>query len=177
MLGSIATLKGKKITFDCATDRWGSVPIMLRVSSEPFGEGGMRLAYRAREVLPDGSEYDVVVKRFRDDLEEEGFSTEDLFQEAMTQMVAENHAQEFNRACALRGLPPRLAFLPASVVRVDGEEAEREALSLEPYLEGEYVKHTDNQGHNETEDEVRCSRCARRVFFWNLCPRRAGRRW
>lgn len=154
MRGEVFTLSGEKLTYDCAKDRWDGVPVTLRVSSEPFGEGGMRLAYRAREVQPNGSEFDVVVKRFRSDLEDEGYTSDDLFQEAMTQMVAENYAQDFNKACASRGLQHTIAFLPASVVKVDDSRGNMEALSLEPYLEGEYVKHTDNQGHNETEDEV-----------------------
>jgi len=160
MLGEIITLSGDKLTYDCEKDRWDSVPVTLRVSSEPFGEGGMRLAYRAREVLPDGFEFDVVVKRFRSDLEDEGYTSDDLFQEAVTQMVAENYAQDFNKACAARGLRHTIAFLPASVVKVKGvPDEETEVLSLEPYLEGEYVKHNDNQGHNETEDEVVAAFC------------------
>merc|ERR1712083_700905 len=66
-------------------------------------------------------------------------------------MVAESYAQDFNKACASNGLPHRVAFLPVSVVQLEGSA---EWLGLEPYLAGEYVKHNDNDGHNETEDAI-----------------------
>merc|ERR1719253_804937 len=99
----------------------------------------MRLAYRAWEVVDD-DEIPMVVKRWK-----RGGSTETVvFDEARTQMVAEHYAQEFNRRCADKGIDGvSVAFLPASALRVDGIT---EVLSLEPYLEGEYVKQSDNCG-------------------------------
>ena len=154
MQGELTTIQGEKLTFDIQTDKWESVPVTLRVGSEPFGEGGMRLAYRAREVLPDGSEFDVVVKRFRPDMWADGFTGEDVYHEAMTQMVAEQYAQDFNKLCAARGLLHRIAFLPASVVKTVRNGGEAEPISLEPYLPGEYQKYNDNQGHTELESDV-----------------------
>lgn len=137
-----------KFTYDCAADTWDQSEVVLRMDSIPFGEGGMRLAYRAREVLGDGSEVDCVVKRMKPGL---GILPETNYHEAMTQTVAESYAQDFNRACAAKRLPYSIAFLPASVVRLDGVA---EPFCLEPYLAGEYVKHSDNDGHNETENEL-----------------------
>lgn len=141
-------IRGTKLTYDCQLDRWDEQPILLRMCAEPFAKGGMRLAYRAREVFEDGAEIECVVKRMLPEIQSPPNA---MYQEAMTQMVAEGLAQDFNKACAARKLPQRVAFLPVSVVKVAGVA---EAFSLEPYLEGEYVKHNDNNGHNETEDEV-----------------------
>lgn len=114
----------------------------------PFDQGGMRIVHRATEVLADGTEIDAVVKRFKPEINRD---PEINFHEAMTQMVAESYAQDFNRACSNAGLPCRVAFLPVSVVKLEGTA---ETMCLEPYLAGDYVKHSDNTGHNETEDEV-----------------------
>jgi len=153
-----AMITGDKLTFDCQKDRWESQPIKLKCAKEPFSQGGMRLAYRAREVLSGGDEFDVVVKRFKPDMWDDGFTGEDVYHEAMTQMVAENHAQDFNKLCAEKGLQTRysIAFLPASVVRTerDGENGQYEPLAMEPYLPGEYRKFNDNNGHTETESDV-----------------------
>jgi hypothetical protein len=108
----------------------------------------MRVVYRALEVLGEDSFVECVVKRIKSDV---GDSSEANFAEAKTQSVAESYAQDFNRACTANDLSHRIAFLPVSVVQLEGTG---ELLCLEPYLPGEYVKHSDNNGHNETEDEV-----------------------
>lgn len=140
--------RGSKLTYDSSADRWEQAPVTLRVSTEPFSEGAMRLAYRAREVMDDGSEIDAVVKRIKPGI---GLDAEMNYHEAMTQMVAESHAQEFNKACAKAGLPHSIAFLPICVLKLDGID---EPCCLEPYLTGDYVKHSDNAGHTETDDDV-----------------------
>eukprot|EP00438_Fugacium_kawagutii_P033399 Skav210068 [mRNA] locus=scaffold485:150014:153359:+ [translate_table: standard] len=140
--------RATKYTFDCHSNGWEEHPVTLRLNREPFGEGGMRLVYRAREILEDGSEVDAVVKRIKPG---SGLKPEVNYHEAITQMVADSYAQEFNKACAQAGLPHRLAFLPVSVVKLHGYA---EPLCLEPYLAGDYVKHSDNTGSRETDDET-----------------------
>jgi elongation factor 2 kinase len=132
-------MNATKYTYDCAADKWDEARVKVRIAPHPFAEGGMRLAYRAWEVVDD-DEIPMVVKRWK-----RGGSTETVvFDEARTQMVAEHYAQEFNRRCADKGIDGvSVAFLPASALRVDGIT---EVLSLEPYLEGEYVKQSDNCG-------------------------------
>mmetsp|Transcript_37797 Transcript_37797/g.70524 ORF Transcript_37797/g.70524 Transcript_37797/m.70524 type:complete len:293 (+) Transcript_37797:63-941(+) len=137
-----------KFTYDCEQGQWEQQFVRLRLNRVPFGEGGMRLVYRAREVLEDGCEMDAVLKRIKPHC---GLDPEMNYHEAMTQMVAECYAQEFNKACSHAGLPYSIAFLPVSVVKMDEYE---EPLCLEPYLAGDYVKHSDNAGHTETDDEV-----------------------
>ena len=91
-------MRGTKSVYDCATDKWNSEPVRLLVETEPFQEGGMRIAYKAQELFADGSAMDVVLKCFKPEVLEEGEDEAELVRgEAMTQMVAENYAQDFNR--------------------------------------------------------------------------------
>lgn len=140
-------VRATKLTYSCATDTWERTRVNLQIDPKPFSAGFMRVAHRAQEVLEDGSSVDCVVKWIKPGMDWFG---EGNFNEAKAQMVAESYAQEFNRACSANGLSARIAFLPVSVVQLETGEL----LCLEPYLEGEYVKHNDNAGHNETEDEV-----------------------
>ena len=133
--------KGTKMTYNVPHDRWDAEPIRLRVASLPFAEGGMRLAYRAREILVDQTEIDVVVKQWQ--LRGE-WPPERSYDEAKTQTVAEAHAQEFNKKCAGAELNVRIAFLPVSVVQLDGWA---EPVCLEPFIAGQFVKYNDNVGH------------------------------
>ena len=83
---------GQRFTFDCSTGKWDRAQVTLRLAPQPFAEGGMRLAYHAREILPCGDEVEVVVKIFKEGFEEQ-LGDNLAFDEAMTQMVAENYAQ------------------------------------------------------------------------------------
>ena len=132
-------MKGRKLVYECATDSWHEDSVRLLVESEPFQEGGMRLAFRAREVFSDGSASDVVLKCFKPEILEEGENEADLIKsEAMTQMVAEDYAQQWNKLAASKGLEQRLAFLPVSVVVVPASGGTpEETYSIEPYLPGE----------------------------------------
>ena len=56
---------GRRFTYDVDTDKWEASAVELRIADEPFAEGGMRLAYRAREVLGDGDEVECVAKTFK----------------------------------------------------------------------------------------------------------------
>lgn len=151
------TLEGSKLTYDCAHDKWNAESVKLKVELEPFQEGGMRLAYKAREIFDDGSECEVVLKHFKEDALEEDEDEDELIKsEAMTQMVADEYAQQFNKLASSKGLSHRVAFLPVSVVKVmpTNGSTQVETYSIEPYLPGEYVKYNDNDGHTANEDEV-----------------------
>lgn len=163
-LESAVHLDGTKETYECAGAKWLKEPVRLLVEGEPFQEGGMRLAYRARELFADGSASDVVLKRFKSDTLEEGEDEAELIAaEAMTQAVADDYAQQFNKLCAAKGMPHCIAFAPVSVVRIpasarDGTRGE-ETYSIEPFIPGEYVKYNDNMGHTSIESDVVSAFC------------------
>lgn len=157
------TLKGSKLTYDCARDKWNAESVKLNVELEPFQQGGMRFAYKAREIFDDGGEIEVVLKHFKEDVLAEDEDEDELIKsEALTQMVADDYAQQFNKLASSKGLSHRVAFLPVSVVKVmpaDGSTQQVETYSIEPYLPGEYVKYNDNDGHTANEDEVAQAFC------------------
>ena len=129
-------MRGEKRTYECATDSWSSERIELITECEPFQEGGMRYAFKARELDPDGSEMECVLKCFKADVVGEDEDVSQLIEaEAMTQMVAEDYAQQFNRLAASKGMSQHtIAFVPVSVVRVQNEEdGTEETYSIEPY--------------------------------------------
>ena len=135
---------GRRFTYDVDADHWDQTSVRLRVATEPFAKGGQRYAFRARELCAGGDEVECVVKELMPDLNQDM-----AFEEAMTQMTAEAYAQEFNRACASRGLAHRVAFLPVSVVQLDGSP---NPLCLEPFLAGDYCKHSDNDGWSDHDE-------------------------
>ena len=60
----------------------------------------------------------VVLKHFKEDALEEDEDEDELIKsEAMTQMVADEYAQQFNKLASSKGLSHRVAFLPVSVVK------------------------------------------------------------
>lgn len=143
-----------KATYDCRNDRWDEERVQVRIEDTHFAEGGMRFAYRALELSDDGSESEAVVKAFpRSHLATDPNACAN---EAMTQMVAESYAQDFNKLCAQRSLPHRVAFLPVSALTLDEEFGEQRVrtLGIEPFLPGDYVKQNDNDGHNDDADEI-----------------------
>ena len=64
-------LEGTKLTYDCASDKWNVDSCTIVIEPQPFQEGGMRMAYKAREVFADGSDMEVVLKHFKEEVLEE----------------------------------------------------------------------------------------------------------
>ena len=150
-----------RLTYDATSATWRTSTVTVQLAQRPFARGGMRLAVRCDEVLRDGTVVPGVAKFFAD----ANTPTKAHFAEASTQMIAENIAQEFNRAVQAsadvwrtatrqpRGKPPTIGFVPVSVLRFDGGPVGpppgHRFCTLEPLLEGEYKKHTDNDGMHD----------------------------
>lgn len=139
-------LPASKFTFDPQNSKWVRERVRVQIAKHPFAQGGMRVVYRMREFderINNGEYIECVAKKFKPDCEEKQY----YYDEAMTQMVCESYAQEFNR----RGTGYYLGFLPVSVLRLDCEGI---LYNTEPYLRGDYLKHNDNSGHVDTKDLV-----------------------
>ena len=143
-----ASLDAFKYDYDAATEKWRKSTTRVLVDATPFAHGGMRECFHAREI--DGADVvQSVLKVFKDPVPANVY-----FDECQVSSVAETHAQAFNRLCASRGLPHSVAFLPCAVICCPASEGGFELGTLEPYLPGDYTKHSDNAGHVETDDEV-----------------------
>lgn len=180
-----------KFTYDVAAEKWNREHTTVRIAANTFSQGGMRVCFRADE-LEQSDRMPSVIKVFKpqilgmaQQLQQHQLLQQQVqrrqgarapppvdtaeaaiyFDEAMTQMVADSYAQDFNRRCAQKGLPNRVAFLPVSVLQFSTvshiqqcynsyDQAPTSMASflalLEPYLPGQYMKHSDNTGnHNE----------------------------
>jgi len=139
-------LSGDKYSYQAHREKWLKKPIKIAIETKHFNQGGMRLVYRCEELdEKDNSRILSCAKIFKD-----GEGPQAYFDEAMTQMVAESYAQEFNRECSKKGLKYNVGFVPVSVLHLKTPEGRRKIYNLEPMLKGNYQKHNDNDGHIET---------------------------
>jgi len=140
------TFSGDKYSYQADKEKWLKIPMKVAIERKPFNEGGMRLVYRCEEIdEKDNSRILSCAKVFKD-----GEGAQAYFDEAMTQMVAESYAQEFNRECSKKGLSYNVGFVPVSVLHLKTPEGRRLIYNVEPMLKGHYIKHNDNDGHIET---------------------------
>jgi len=141
------TFSGDKYSYQADREKWLKIPMKVAIERKPFNEGGMRLVYRCEEIdEKDNSRILSCAKVFKD-----GEGAQAYFDEAMTQMVAESYAQEFNRECSKKCLAYNVGFVPVSVLHLKTPEGRRLIYNVEPMLKGHYLKHNDNDGHVETE--------------------------
>jgi len=137
---------GDKYSYQADKEKWLKIPMKVAIERKPFNEGGMRLVYRCEEIdEKDNSRILSCAKVFKD-----GEGAQAYFDEAMTQMVAESYAQEFNRECSKKKLNYNVGFVPVSVLHLKTAEGRRLIYNVEPMLKGHYLKHNDNDGHVET---------------------------
>jgi len=140
------TFSGDKYSYQADKEKWLKIPMKVAIERKPFNAGGMRLVYRCEEIdEKDNSRILSCAKVFKD-----GEGAQAYFDEAMTQMVAESYAQEFNRECAKKDLTYNVGFVPVSVLHLKTPEGRRLIYNVEPMLKGHYLKHNDNDGHVET---------------------------
>mmetsp|Transcript_21334 Transcript_21334/g.43394 ORF Transcript_21334/g.43394 Transcript_21334/m.43394 type:complete len:282 (-) Transcript_21334:933-1778(-) len=66
----------------------------------------------------------------------------------MLQLIASQYAHQFNTMRCGR----KISFLPVSIFKL--LERGNQFITAEPYLEGKYVKHNDNDGHVDTDDPL-----------------------
>jgi len=140
------TFSGDKYSYQADKEKWLKIPMKVAIERKAFSEGGMRLVYRCEEIdEKDNSRILSCAKVFKD-----GEGAQAYFDEAMTQMVAESYAQEFNRECSKKKLAYNVGFVPVSVLHLKTAEGRRLIYNVEPMLKGDYRKHNDNDGHVET---------------------------
>lgn len=141
------TFAGDKYSYQAEKEKWLKIPMKVSIERKPFNEGGMRQVYRCWELDDkDNSRILSCAKVFKD-----GEGPQAYFDEAMTQMVAESYAQEFNRECSKRALEYNVGFVPVSVLHLKTQDGKRLIYNVEPMLKGHYLKHNDNDGHVETK--------------------------
>ncbi|KAH7350795.1 elongation factor-2 kinase EFK-1B isoform [Rhexocercosporidium sp. MPI-PUGE-AT-0058] len=109
--------------------------LTIHARSKPFAAGSVRLASYART---SASTSKFVVKSFKDGSKMLAHIAEDM----RIQALCKSFALEFN---GLLNIEPPIDFIVTTCLQSkakDGEEAD--CLSLEPYIDGEYVKYNSN---------------------------------
>jgi len=145
----MAPYAGVKYCYDVRTEEWRKSEVKLNITDSAIGQGAMRRAYHAAEMdRQGGSGVASVVKVFQNMPAKAAARA--CFDEAMTQMIAESYAQEFNRTCSKK----KVAFLTVSVVQLQRPFMGATYACLEPLMEGRYVKHSDNYGGVATREEL-----------------------
>lgn len=138
--------RATKFTYDANTGKWHLDPARYKIAEKFYAEGGMRRAYRACELLPDGSLLSGVIKLFKD----EKMKPSVIFHEALTQAVASKYAERFNELTKRKNVNLKVTFLPVTVVRLNRFNSIGEELyaTIEPFLPGQYIKLSDNSGRH-----------------------------
>ncbi|KIX06615.1 uncharacterized protein Z518_04591 [Rhinocladiella mackenziei CBS 650.93] len=105
--------------------------LTIHVRSKPFAEGSVRVASYART---SASTCKFVVKTFKEDCKTLAHLAEDM----RIQALCKAFALEFN---SLLKIEPPIDFIVTTCLQ---SKSEGGCLSLEPYIEGEYVKYNSN---------------------------------
>eukprot|EP01012_Entosiphon_sulcatum_P038366 TRINITY_DN4974_c0_g1_i1.p1 TRINITY_DN4974_c0_g1~~TRINITY_DN4974_c0_g1_i1.p1 ORF type:complete len:493 (+),score=45.82 TRINITY_DN4974_c0_g1_i1:29-1507(+) len=120
----------KRSCYIAETGQWQTDDIVLRKASVPFAAGALREAFYCE--LADNSRW--VVKRQLPPEDQKVY-----WEDAMAQSVAEFWARQYNS----RMPPKRISFLQAYVLH---DESRVALFALEPFVDGEYLKHNSNFG-------------------------------
>lgn len=115
----------------------------MKFQETAFQQGTFRKCY---EMWEKGSRKDkrMVAKVFKDD----DVSAQQYFDEAMLQLIASQYAKQFNALNNSR----KISFVPVSIYKL--LERSNQYVTAEPFIEGKYVKHNDNDGHVDTTDPL-----------------------
>ncbi len=112
--------------------------LTIHKRSKPFAQGALRIASYARTA---GSTNPFVVKAFK----KNGKRLAHLAEDMRCQALCKAFALEFN---ALSGEEEPIDFIVTTCLKSKSKKAPAsEFLSLEPYIEGKYVKYNNNCGH------------------------------
>ncbi|KAF3916682.1 hypothetical protein ABW20_dc0105559 [Dactylellina cionopaga] len=111
--------------------------------SRPFAQGAARLAFYARTM---SSEDRFVVKAFK----KGGKGLPHLAEDMRGQALCKAFALEFNAFSGAASYP--IDFIVTTCLKgKQGVASEEECLSLEPFIQGEYIKYNNNCGYVNTE--------------------------
>eukprot|EP01012_Entosiphon_sulcatum_P009073 TRINITY_DN15018_c0_g1_i1.p1 TRINITY_DN15018_c0_g1~~TRINITY_DN15018_c0_g1_i1.p1 ORF type:complete len:484 (+),score=103.96 TRINITY_DN15018_c0_g1_i1:411-1862(+) len=132
-----------KYTFDYKAKKWCKSMLLAYIEPKPFDEGAMRAAYRMFDLTkPEGQ--DMYVAKMAKDKKE---AAEIYFVDAEMQAMCQWFAEEYNK----RGVPKPVEFVDAFLIECYSRD-DRAIMACEPFLEGEYVKYSNNYGYVAPDD-------------------------
>eukprot|EP01012_Entosiphon_sulcatum_P008733 TRINITY_DN1478_c0_g1_i1.p1 TRINITY_DN1478_c0_g1~~TRINITY_DN1478_c0_g1_i1.p1 ORF type:complete len:410 (-),score=59.85 TRINITY_DN1478_c0_g1_i1:224-1408(-) len=134
--------------FDESTHEWSSTEVWVQLSKQAFQSGTMRLVYHLKDLSMEPGKQDFVAKVFRDPTEERQL----CFDEAEMQVKCKELAQQFNQL----QVPKHIDFVLPDIMEFKHRPSRLGTgcfcVTVEPYLKGRYVKHSNNYGFVSPED-------------------------
>lgn len=130
--------------------------ITLRTTLNPADCGEMRIVYYAMatdefgQPLPDAEK--CVVKESK--YEGSQNSREALLSQASMQTTAASLAREYTLQLHDVNIQSRLNYVPVNLVHVENRPVGRNWLTMEPFIEGDFVKFTSNNGQVDKQLEA-----------------------
>mmetsp|Transcript_7809 Transcript_7809/g.18131 ORF Transcript_7809/g.18131 Transcript_7809/m.18131 type:complete len:1207 (+) Transcript_7809:32-3652(+) len=133
-----------RMTYDHATKTWVRSKCQVQVSKGPFDRGFTRLVYHIKTLEPDGTWVQAAAKFLDSKILKPlvGEVTRQMyFDEALSLVVSDKYAKLFNE----RNPPQQINFCQTYILEFL-ERPGKPLCSVEPLLEGEFVKHNNNNG-------------------------------
>ena len=121
--------------------------VTLRTTLHPADSGELRYVYYA---IINNLKYVVKESKY------EGATNDRkaLFDQACIQAVSASLAHEYTLKLRNAGYPDVVQYVAASLLKHFGRPAGKVWLSLEPFIEGKFLKFTNNDGRIDTEQEA-----------------------
>jgi hypothetical protein len=125
----------------------------IKIASNPFAQGGMRLAYHGLMQFKDNWGK-VVFKEYKFTINE--FNTKDKYLELLDcQTIADYLAQEFNKLPLITNatvIVKKIKFIMTKLVFDPIGEGKYRYLTMEQFIEGPYKKFSNNAGYVNIDD-------------------------
>ena len=113
--------------------------IQLQTTINPVDKGVLRLVYLT---LVNEQKYVIKESKYDGELN----TRKGLYNQACVQTVAAALAKEFTAQVQKTNTGTSLEYVPVDVVQLTGRQSGKEWVSMEPYIEGQFVKFCNNSG-------------------------------
>eukprot|EP01064_Diplonema_japonicum_P010097 TRINITY_DN17453_c0_g1_i1.p1 TRINITY_DN17453_c0_g1~~TRINITY_DN17453_c0_g1_i1.p1 ORF type:complete len:629 (+),score=95.39 TRINITY_DN17453_c0_g1_i1:45-1931(+) len=133
-------MTAEKIVYDVPSKEWNTTPITIMIEETSFAKGSMRECWR---MIESQTQSRCVAKKYMKD--EHANGGEIYWIDTKMQAVAKYYAEEFSKHPECWDT---VDFIEAYMIRAKEETEPKETvLSIEHYLDGNYVKHNNNSGY------------------------------
>jgi TPR repeat protein len=160
---AVAPVSGTRYTYDPVTDEWKPEAVLVKIEPTPFAKGAIRAAHRCLEESVSTRDLQTllfstavdwkksrrwVVKTFLQDQADREAELAAVRSDVRSQTLAKHYGVLYNQA----NPPRKVDFLEASYIEVPGPDGRLKTYAAEAYVEGQYVKYSNNSGWYDVAD-------------------------
>lgn len=142
------TEKALKHEYDDETEQWKAESIWVRLSPTAIAEGTNRVVYKLTDMSAPKGQQNKVAKAAKSTKE----TRMETFNAVVMQKKCQKLAEKFNEL----GAPKKIRFVDCAILELVQRPVDHTGgypiMILEPMLEGEYKKHSNNFGFVDKED-------------------------